>query len=51
MTQELAQEIITKAYGNNAYAIGHTENCGVATIFWIYEGETEDDYKVHRVEE
>ena len=49
MTQDKAQEIIRNTYGENAYAIGHTENSEIVTIFWIYAGEDEDAYKAHEV--
>lgn len=49
LNQNEAQEIIRNAYGASAYAIGHTEDGGNITIFWLYAGEDEDAYKAHEV--
>lgn len=50
LNQNEAQEIIRNAYGTNAYAIGCNEADGITTtIFWLYAGEDEDEYKAHEV--
>lgn len=52
MTQERAQEIIKSTYGRTAYALGQsTTTAGEIVIFWIFRGETEDDYRAHVVAE
>ena len=47
ITQEEAQAIIKKEYGKKAYAIGHGCTEKEVTIFWLYEGENEDNYRTH----
>ena len=44
ITQSEAHEIIKNTYGDNAYALG----CSVGAIFWLYDGEDEEMYKVHK---
>ena len=49
MTQAQAQAIIKNAYGNNAYAVGqsHAVESKDVAIFWLYDGENEEAYKVY----
>ena len=49
MTQTQAQAIIAETYGINAYAIGHTESETETVIFWLYKGESEDEFKTHTI--
>lgn len=51
MTQATAQAIIKENYGLNAYAIGHTESETETVIFWLYKGESEEEYKTHIIKE
>lgn len=48
LNQREAQAIIRANYGKNAVAIGNsTNNDGTDVIFWIYNGEIENDFKTH----
>lgn len=47
MTQEKAQSIIIDMYGSTAYAIGYSESTTESVIYWLYKGESEDNFKFH----
>lgn len=49
MTQDKAQSIIKKTYGTTAYAIGQSESATEIVIYWLYKGESEDNFRLHAI--
>lgn len=49
-TQSNAFDIISGTFGKNVIVLGSQFSDGKITIFWIYDNESELDYKAYSVE-
>ena len=49
-TQSEAFDIISGAFGKNVIVLGSQFSDSKITIFWIYDNESEMDYKSYSVE-